>query len=226
MYLITGASRGLGKYLFNRLQGEGETVFGTYCATPPDRDVGLLARVDVADHQQVVAWVGSLLPRLKNVNLVNCAGINYNALAHKADPARWQRVIQVNLLGAFNTLQAVLPVMREQGYGRVINFSSIVAQTAVPGTSAYAASKAGLWGLTKSLAAENAKKGITVNCLNLGYFDAGMIQEVPPAYLEQLKGQIPSGALGQPENVLQAVRFLVENDYVNGTAIDVNGGLY
>jgi acetoacetyl-CoA reductase/3-oxoacyl-[acyl-carrier protein] reductase len=227
MYLITGASRGIGKYLYDSLRKAGELVYGTYCSTQPMNDEKqTMAKVDVSDHQQVLDWIGSFTSELHGINLINCAGTNYNAVLHKADATCWEKVIRVNLLGAFNTIQSVLPLMREQGYGRIINFSSVVAQTAVPGTSAYAASKSGLWGLTKSVSAENARKGITINCLNLGYYNVGMIDEVPPDYLTKIKGNIPSGELGKPENVLQAVLFLVENDYVNGTAIDINGGLH
>jgi NAD(P)-dependent dehydrogenase (short-subunit alcohol dehydrogenase family) len=119
-----------------------------------------------------------------------------------------------------------LPIMRESSYGRIINLSSIVAQTFVPGASAYAASKAGLWGLARSIAMENAKKGITINNLNLGYYNLGMISEVPKEYQDILKKKIPSGNFGGPENILNAIKFLIENDYINGTSIDINGGLF
>jgi NAD(P)-dependent dehydrogenase (short-subunit alcohol dehydrogenase family) len=116
--------------------------------------------------------------------------------------------------------------MREQGYGRIINFSSIVAETGIPGTSAYAASKAGLWGMARSIAVENASKGITINNLNLGYFDIGMINEVSEEYQQIVKKKIPTGKFGDPGNIFNAVKFLIESDYINGTSIDINGGIY
>jgi acetoacetyl-CoA reductase/3-oxoacyl-[acyl-carrier protein] reductase len=116
--------------------------------------------------------------------------------------------------------------MREQGYGRIINFSSVVAQKGIPGTSAYAASKAALWGLTKSIAVENASKGITINNLNLGYFDIGMIKDVPDEMLSIIKKSIPQQKLGEPENILKAVEFLINADYMTGSSIDLNGGLF
>jgi acetoacetyl-CoA reductase/3-oxoacyl-[acyl-carrier protein] reductase len=116
--------------------------------------------------------------------------------------------------------------MRAENFGRIINLSSVVAQTFVPGTSAYAASKSGLWGLTKSVASENAQKGITINNLNLGYFEIGMIQEVPKEYLDQIKSKIPSGELGHPYNIKETIKLLMKSDYINGTSIDINGGLF
>jgi NAD(P)-dependent dehydrogenase (short-subunit alcohol dehydrogenase family) len=132
----------------------------------------------------------------------------------------------VNLKGSFNVIREVLPLMREQGYGRIINFSSVVTSLPTPGISAYAASKAGLLGLTKSLAAENASKGITINAINLGYVNLGMgISDVPVAYQEKMKTQIPAGRFCEPEEVYNTVNYLIQTEYVNGTAIDINGGL-
>jgi NAD(P)-dependent dehydrogenase (short-subunit alcohol dehydrogenase family) len=116
--------------------------------------------------------------------------------------------------------------MRECNYGRIINLSSVVPQKGIPGTSAYAASKAGLWGLTKSIAAENAKKGITINSLNAGYFNIGMTSEIPEEILSGIISMIPMQKLGDPENIYNAVNFLINADYVNGTSVDINGGLF
>jgi len=116
--------------------------------------------------------------------------------------------------------------MRKQGYGRIINFSSVIVSLPTPGVSAYAASKAGLLGLTKSLAAENAPKGITVNAINLGYVNIGMgINDVPQEYQVKMKNQIPAGRFCEPEEVYNTVKYLINTEYVNGTAIDINGAL-
>lgn len=205
---------------------EGEQVFGTYNKTIPSvESEKQFSKVDISEHEQVVNWVNSIVSAKDEIIVVNCAGSNYNAVAHKSDIQKWKKVIDVNLIGSFNVINAVLPYMREKGFGRIINFSSIVAQKIIPGTSAYAASKAALWGMTRSIAAENAKKGITVNNLNLGYFDIGMITEVPEKILNGIKQTIPSKNLGNPENIYNAVRFLIDSDYLNGTSIDINGGL-
>jgi NAD(P)-dependent dehydrogenase (short-subunit alcohol dehydrogenase family) len=226
MFIITGASRGIGNYLFSRLGSEGETVFGTFHTTRPDGvSSPQMQAVDVSDARAVTAWIEGLKPLLRQVVLINCAAINYNAVAHKADVEQWERVIRVNLVGTFNVIHALLPHMRAQGYGRIINFSSVVAQVPVPGVSAYAASKAALWGLTRSLVAENASKNITVNNLNLGYFDIGIIREVPEAFQQTIKGRIPAGSFGTPEDIYRAIRFIVETGYLNGAGLNLNGGL-
>ena len=227
MILLTGASRGIGKYLFEVFHESGETVYGTYHVTQPDsRYVDYFKEVDITEPEEVKSWIESIGSRIDRPTLINCAGINYTSFAHKADIEEWFNVISVNLVGTFNVIREILPVMREEGFGRIINLSSVVAQTLVPGASAYSASKAGLWGLVKSIAAENANKGITINNLNLGYYNIGMITEVPEEYQESLKQRIPTGNFGEPDNILKAIRFLMESDYVNGTSIDVNGGLY
>jgi NAD(P)-dependent dehydrogenase (short-subunit alcohol dehydrogenase family) len=116
--------------------------------------------------------------------------------------------------------------MREQNYGRIINFSSVVTLLPTPGISAYAASKSALIGLTKSLAVENGAKGITVNAINLGYVNLGMgINDVSEVYQEKMKSKIPSGRFCEPEEVFQTVKYLIQTEYLNGTAIDINGGL-
>ncbi len=226
MIIITGASKGIGNYLTKRFIEEGEFVYGTYNNTLP-QDIGkdILTKVDVSDYNSVEEWISQLSPKEKLV-LINCAGINYNCFAHKCDIDKWVEVINTNLVGSFNTIRALLPYMRQESFGRIINFSSIVAQTGAMGASAYGASKAGLWGLTKSLAKENGNKNITINNLNIGYFNIGIISEVPEDYQDYLKTQIPSAKFGDPEEIFKVVKYLIDSEYVNGTSIDINGGLY
>lgn len=225
--LITGASRGIGLFLMQKFLTEGQHVFGTFNSTNPSLVFeNHLTKVDISNHVQVVNWVNSAVSAEDEIVVINCAGTNYNAVAHKTEIHRWKKVIDVNLVGSFSVISAVLPLMREKGFGRIINFASIVAQKGISGTSAYAASKAALWGMTKSIAAENAKKGITINNLNLGYFDIGMITEVPEEILNGIKKTIPSQNIGNPENIFNAVRFMIDSEYLNGTSIDINGGLF
>lgn len=226
MILITGASRGIGKFMLERFITSGEKAFGTFHHTMPESNFQqVLTKVDVSDFNEVRRWVESLGDQLTQITLLNCAGINYNAFAHKADPAAWAKVISVNLIGTFNVISAVLPIMREQNYGRIINFASVVGQIGIPGASAYSASKTGMLGLTKSIAAENAIKGITINNLRLGYFDIGMISDVPEKFQQAIKDKIPTGKFGDPENIWNAVQFLRNSDYVNGASIDMNAAL-
>lgn len=226
MIIITGSSMGIGRYLAERFMSDNIIVYGTYLTNPPIEKSKHFSKVDISDFNEIIEWFYKIKPELKNVVLLNCAAINYNCYAHKSDLSKWHDVIHVNLLGTFNMIRAILPFMREQNYGRIINFSSVLAQKGVAGTSAYAASKAALWGMSKSIAAESAGKNITINCLNLGYFNLGMIEQVPEELQNELKKSIPSGSFGDPEDIYKAVRFLIESNYVNGSSIDINGGLF
>ena len=226
MYLITGASGGIGKLLFEKFTSEGKVCFGTYHSARKGNDSNL-SKVDVRDFDDVNSWVSRLLENTEDMEvvLINCTGISYNAFGHKADMAAWRNVIDVNLIGAFNVIRAVLPYMRECDYGRIINFASVVGQKGVPGTSAYAASKTALWGLTKALSVENARKNITINNINLGYFDIGIIEQVPSSHKAALTASIPVGRFGDPINIVRSVEFIIENSDLCGVSLDVNGGL-
>jgi NAD(P)-dependent dehydrogenase (short-subunit alcohol dehydrogenase family) len=227
MIVITGVSRGIGRFLWDKFKQENAEIIGVDKIIADDlQDNPDIYCLDITRPNELELWLEKVQEKLGKVVLINCAGINYSAFAHKSDLEKWSRVIQVNLIGTFFMIHTLLPVMREQNWGRIINFASVVAQSGVPGTTAYAASKAGLWGLSKSLAKENATKGITVNSLNLGYFDVGMIQEVPEEMQIKIKEQIPTGTFGHPDNIFNAIRFLIDSDYVNGTTIDLNAGLY
>jgi acetoacetyl-CoA reductase/3-oxoacyl-[acyl-carrier protein] reductase len=227
MVIITGASRGIGKFLFEKFWELGEIVYGTYNLTNPETDkMDYYTKVDISNYSDVLNWIEQIKDNLEKIVLINCAGINYNSLAHKADIEKWTNVINVNLIGTFNVIHVLLPIMRAQEYGRIINFSSVVGQIGVAGASPYAASKSGLLGLTKSIAKEIAKKGITINNLTLGYFNIGIIKEVPEEFKKEIKSRIPFGEFGNPENILKAVKFLIETDYINGSSIDLNAGLF
>ena len=227
MIIITGASKGIGKYLFDTFLKNRLEVIGTYNATPPENfNSERLSKVDISDYVSVKTWLSDI-KNVRNIALINCAGISYNSFAHKADIGKWRRVIEVNLLGTFTVIHCILPLMRNQNYGRIINFSSVVAQLATPGVSAYAASKSALWGLTKSLAAENASKGITVNNINLGYVNIGMgVNDVPPEYQKILKEKLPTKKFCEPVDVYNTVQYLINTEYINGTSIDLNGLLF
>lgn len=226
MIIITGASKGIGKYLAKEFAKSGEQVLGFFLNSEVENQQNLkYFKIDTTNYNQVATWVSENRSDLNQITLINCAGKNYNAFAHKADINKWVDVINVNLIGTFNLIHSVLPIMREQGFGRIINFGSVVAQVPSPGVSSYSASKSALWGLASSLAAENASKGITVNNINLGYSELGMIQEVPQEYLNVIMNRIPSGKLCTPQDILNTVQFLRDTSYLNGTNINLNGGL-
>ena len=211
MKIIIGASGGIGSKLFEHYS-KTEDVIGTYASNGVESEY--MYRLTVQYGSSVDEFVNDIDLYDGKICLINCSGINYDRMAHKANIAEWFHVIDVNLVGAFNVIRALLPFMRKQNYGRIINMGSVVAQKGVAGTSAYAASKAGLQGLTKAIAAENKEKNITINTLNLGYMEYGM-----GTIYEQ------SGAIGKIENIINAIDFLVDSPFVTGTSIDINGGL-
>lgn len=227
MILITGASKGVGKYLLERYLQAGEKVYGTYNSTLPEEieNKEVYTKVDVTNFEEIKEWVASL-ELDEELTLINCAGISYNAFTHKSDPESWRKVIEVNLIGTYNVIRELLPLMRSAGFGRIINFSSVAAQKATPGISAYAASKSALWGMTKSIAVENASKGISINNINLGYSELGMIEQVPEKFKEVIVSQIPNGKLCAKEDVFDSVEYLRNNSYTNGSSLDLNGGIF
>lgn len=227
MIIITGASRSIGRFLFEHYSRT-ENVYGTFLTTKPESHSieKKMQQVDVSDYKSVLSFIECIKSDLKNITLINGAGISYSAYAHKSDPLEWKKVLDVNLIGAYHMIRVLLPYMRDQNYGRIINFSSVVAQKPTPGVSAYAASKAALWGLTRSLAQENGSKGITINNINLGYVNLGMgVEQVPEEYQTIIKSQIPSKQFCEPADILNTIEFLRNTSYVNGASIDINGGL-
>jgi 3-oxoacyl-[acyl-carrier protein] reductase len=134
-------------------------------------------------------------------------------------------VIQVGLSGAFLAARAFLPRMRDSGWGRIVFAGSVVGRIGVPGTSAYAAVKEGLKGLTRAVARENASKGITVNCIELGYMDAGLTFTIPEELRGEILKSIPGGGFGDPRNLAEAILFLEKVDYVTGSVLSISGGL-
>ena len=223
MILVIGASKGIGNFLYEKYKSLNYNVLGTYNSASIKTDE--LSKVDVTDYKQVSEWIESNLDSLKNITLINCAGISYNAFAHKSDPKEWKNVIDVNLIGTFNCIRAILPIVRAQKFGRIINFSSVVASKGTPGISAYAASKSALWGMSKSIAQENAGLNITINNINLGYSELGMIIQVPKEFLETLVKQIPAKKLCEPMDIFRTVEYLINCEYINGSSVDLNGAL-
>lgn len=227
MVIITGTTGGIGNYLFKTFIQKGEEVIGTYHLTKPvGKEFEHTTQVDITDIKQIELFVKKQKKELNNITLINCAGITYNSFAHKADLNEWAHVINVNLNGTFYMIHSLLPLMREQNFGRIINLSSIVSQTGVMGTSAYAASKAGINSMIKSIAIENAQKGITVNNINLGYFKTGMINTIPSELQEKIKLKIALNDFGDPENIFKTIEYIRQTPYLTGACLDLNGGLF
>jgi NAD(P)-dependent dehydrogenase (short-subunit alcohol dehydrogenase family) len=227
MIIITGASGSIGGYLLQKYSEKNENILGTWFNNKPDQSrLKLCKQVDIKDFNEVNDFVKNVASELKDITFLNCAGITYNSFMHKSDPEKWKNVIEVNLIGAYNFIRSLLPTMREQKFGRIINFSSVIAQKPTQGVSSYAASKAALWGLVKTLAAENGSLNITANNINLGYARLGMgIDEVPDKVKKLILSQIPVGEFCTPEDIFKTVEFIRNTPYLNGASIDLNGGL-
>lgn len=220
--IIIGASKGIGRELYKLFCQHGYDVTATYCFTRVD-DVHYVY-LDNTDVIAVQGFADSF--KGENVVLINCAGISYNAFAHKSDLIMWKRVIDVNVCGTFNVIRAFLPYMRKKEWGRIIVFSSVVTKYPTPGVSAYVASKAALGGLVKTLSCENASKHVTVNALNLGYTDAGMgVNDVPAEYRDKMMSLIPEKRFCTPDEIFNTIEYLIKTEYVNGASLDINGGL-
>lgn len=238
--IVTGCSRGLGKEIGLCLAREGADVVVNYREASRQADEvvetikqlgrrALSFQADVARYPEVEAMVAGTIEEFGKVDiLVNNAGIHQDSTVTKMESDVWEKVVAVNMTGAFNCTKAALNHMREAGYGRIVNITSVVGQTGSAGASNYAASKAGLIGFTKAVAREVAKRGITVNAVAVGYIDIGMGQRLPPELEENIRSQILMGRFGKPEEVGYAVAFLASDEasYITGQIINVNGGFY
>lgn len=160
-------------------------------------------------------------------SVINCVGISSSQISWKINKEQWDKVFDLNLNTPFRLAQLFIPEMRKNKFGRIVFFSSIVAQKGVVGTSAYSASKSALLGLTRTMASELATSGVTVNCISPGYMDKGMISEVSDQFLTDILESIPAKTLGNSENITHSVSFLLNEkaDYITGQVINVNGGM-
>ncbi|HET7411100.1 MAG TPA: beta-ketoacyl-ACP reductase [Pararhizobium sp.] len=234
--LVTGASRGIGAAIAVALKQAGYSVAGTYMgngerARAFTEETGIaLYKSDVASYEACKEGVAKVEADLGPIDiLVNNAGITRDVMFHKMTSEDWRAVIDTNLTGLFNMTHQVWPGMRERGFGRVINISSINGQKGQMGQVNYSASKAGDIGFSKALAQEGAAKGITVNTVCPGYIGTEMVLAVPQDVLEKrILPHIPVGRLGEPEEIARCVVFLAsdESGFITGSTLTANGGQY
>jgi acetoacetyl-CoA reductase len=231
--LVTGGTRGIGAAISRALKADGMQVIANYVGSDErarafEVETGIPVRKwDVADHESCLEHVKAIETEFAPIDvLVNNAGITRDATLMRMTFEQWKAVIDVNLGGCFNMAKAVFPGMRERKYGRIINIGSINGQTGQIGQVNYAAAKAGIKGLTKSLALEGARYGITANEVAPGYTDTDMVAAVPANVLEGIVAKIPVGRLGRAEEIGRAVAFLAaeEAGYITGSVVSVNGG--
>jgi acetoacetyl-CoA reductase len=184
---------------------------------------------DVSRFEQVEEAFSAIAAAHGSVDvIVNNAGITRDGMLHKMTSTQWQEVIDVNLTSVFNTVRCLAPRMRERGFGRIINISSMSGQKGNLGQANYAAAKAGMIGLTKTIALEMASKGITANCIAPGFILTDMTRAMPEDVLEREKEKIPAGRLGIPDDIASVAAFLASDgaQFVTGQVIAVNGGQY
>ena len=243
--LVTGASRGLGRAIALALAREGAHAAVNYVADAAGvnrqeaeavvAEIHALGRrsvavpADVAVEAEVTAMVGAVRQEFGRLDiLVNNAGIARDVTLKKMSLADWNAVLAINLTGVFLVTREAVQLMREAGYGRVINIASVIGETGNIGQSNYAASKAGILGFTKSVAREVARRGITVNAIAPGFIQTPMTDAIPAELRQKIAEQIPGGRFGAPADVARVAVFLAAEAaaYITGQVFDVNGGLY
>jgi acetoacetyl-CoA reductase len=234
--LVTGGARGIGFAISSRLAARGVRVAVGYARGAEAAKAFAAAHAGATFHQGNIGVaadcervIGEVLDQQGQLDiLVNNAGITIDRTVRKMSVEDWDRVIGINLSGAFYLSRAVLQHMLDRGYGRIINISSVIGEKGNIGQANYAAAKSGLFGLTNSLALETARKGITVNSVAPGFIATEMVAAMPEEALSRVIAQIPVGRLGEPGEVARVVEFLAdpESGYITGEIFDINGGLY
>jgi 3-oxoacyl-(acyl-carrier-protein) reductase len=238
--LVTGASRGIGRAIAVSLAEEGADVAVNYLS---NRDLAtdvvdqirkmgrkaMLAQADVADYPDTHRMAREVLEEFGHIDiLINNAGINSDHTFVKMDQASWQKVLSINLDGPYNCTKVLVDQMIKEGWGRIVNITSIIGQIGNFGQANYAASKAGLAAFSKSLAKELVSKGITVNCVAPGFTETEMVMAIPEKVRMKLLDQIPMKRFGRSEEVARACVYLCskDGDYITGTELSINGGLF
>jgi 3-oxoacyl-[acyl-carrier protein] reductase len=238
--IVTGASRGIGRAIALSLAEAGADVVVNYAGSETAaREVAgeieklgrksLVVQTDVANSEQVGQMVQQTLDHFGRIDiLINNAGITRDNLLMRMKDEEWDQVINTNLKGVYNCIKAVTRPMMKQRSGRIINISSVVGSLGNPGQANYVAAKAGVIGLTKSVAREMASRGITVNAVAPGFIETDMTAKLSEDLQTSLLAQIPLQRLGQPEDIAQLVRFLASDQasYITGQTMHVDGGMY
>ena len=233
--VVTGGTRGIGAEISRGLHEAGYKVIANFNrnvegAKRFHEELGISIKAwDVSDFKACEASVKEICDEHGPVDiLINNAGITRDVVLHRMPLEAWTEVIETNLTSCFNMCRLVVPAMRERGFGRIVNISSINGQAGQIGQCNYAAAKAGILGFTKALALENAPKGITVNAIAPGYVATEMVMAVPEKVRDQIRAKIPVGRFGDPREIRHVVLFLVADDamFCTGSTISVNGGQY
>lgn len=234
--LVTGASRGIGKSIAEIFNEAGARVIGTATTEGSAQKItealagsGKGVIFDVTDATAADALIQSIVKDEGKIDiLVNNAGITRDTLSMRMTDENWNAVLEADLTGAFRLVRAALRPMMRARYGRIVNLASVVGVTGNAGQANYAAAKAGLIAMSRSVAREVAARSITVNCVAPGFIETDMTKTIPEAMRETLLKEIPAQRFGKPEDIAQAVLFLASDaaSYITGAVLHTNGGLY
>lgn len=231
--VVTGGTRGIGGGISEALAAAGYQVGANYFGSPDrakefqDRTGIPTFRFDVGDFEASREGVKRIEQEIGPVEiLINNAGITRDTTLHRMSYDQWDEVMRTNLTSCFNMCRHVIEGMRERKFGRIVNIGSVNGQAGQYGQVNYAAAKSGIHGFTKALAQEGAKVNVTVNAVAPGYVNTDMVRAVPEKVLEKIIERIPVGRLGEPDDIVRAVLFLVADsaDFVTGSTVSVNGG--
>ena len=233
--LITGATGGIGNALVKKFSEHGGSIVATGTKIEKLDEIKknfpnvLVKKFDISEHSNIEQFIENVSNELGGLDiLINNAGINVDTLSLRMKDEEWKKVIDINLTSTFLLSKYSIKIMLKNKFGRVVNIASIVGHTGNLGQSNYSAAKAGIIGMSKSLAIEYAKKNITINCVSPGFIETAMTRNIPEKVKLYLISRIPMGKLGSGEDVSNCVAFLSSesSSYITGETIHVNGGMY
>jgi len=234
--IVTGASGGIGNSIVEQLHKNGAKILATGTRIEKLEELKAkfnnlkILKFDISEHEKIDEFISNATEELGGTLdcIVNNAGITKDNLTIRMSLEEWTKVLDINLTSTFLMCKYSIKKMLKNKAGKIINITSVVGHTGNAGQANYAASKAGIIAMSKSLANEYAKKNINVNCVSPGFISTAMTDQIGEKYKEAILAKIPSGRLGKPEDVANAVTFLSSNqsDYVNGETLHVNGGMY
>lgn len=227
MIILTGYSGGIGQKIIKDLL-KVDQVLGIYNKTKPKKNNFknfFTERVDITNSKSIDRFIKKWKSKLNKITLINLAVLNKDNFLIKSNESEWEKIFSINITANLSLAKKFIPIMMKQSWGRIIHISSTTGEKGVPGTIPYAASKTALFGMSRSLAKEYGRFGITSNVLVLGYFNVGLIKKVSKKMKKKIIEDIPSGKLGDPLNIVNAVNFLIKSDFVNGSKISIDGAI-